>query len=147
MAIRTKWTILIQSLRFGLRVGVHPHEQKYQPVQLSLKVSGLSEISPKEIEHCVDYEPLVRWLTEEFPTSPHTALLETRINEIARYVFSMDKRIMDIWVGLYKERAFPNIALIGIEREITRRQFDDIERMSIRAALAEPDKRKRKSPL
>lgn len=130
MAIKSKWTMHIQSLRLGMRVGLHSHERGIQPMQLSLKVSGLADTHPSSIANCVDYDPLMKWLTHELPSMPHTELLETRINEIAQFIFSTDKRILGLWVGLYKEGAFPNVSLIGVEKEMTRRQFDEYQRIN-----------------
>lgn len=125
MVIRSKWTVRVESLKINLRVGVHPHERKPQPVIVSLRITGLAEIAPTSLEQCVDYEPACRWLLEDFSKSPHASLIETRINEIAHYLFSNDKRVMEVWVGLYKEKALPNSGHVGMEREMTRRQFDD----------------------
>jgi dihydroneopterin aldolase len=137
MAIRTKWTVRVGSLKTRLRVGVHAHESKPQPVIVSLRISGLADISPTSLEQCFDYEPVCRWLQEGFAKSPHVSLIETRINEIAHYLFSYDKRVMEVWVGLYKEKAVPNSERVGLEREMTRRQFDDaIRNLEFREAHA-----------
>jgi len=128
MAIKSKWTVLIQSLRVCMRVGVHPHEYDPQPVLVTLKVSGMTDSAPTSIDHCVDYDPLVKWLTETLPQLPRAGLLETRLNDIAQFVFSTDKRILGVWVGLYKAEAFANLALVGVEKEMSRRQFEEMQR-------------------
>jgi dihydroneopterin aldolase len=128
MAIRSKWTVLIQSLRIGIRVGARKQARSRQAVQVSLKVSGVADSHPLSVGHCMDYDPLVHWLTHDLPAMPHTELLETRVNDIAQFVFSTDKRILGVWVGLYKEAALPNLPLIGVEKEMTRRQFDELQR-------------------
>lgn len=128
MAIKSKWNVRIEALRLKMRVGLHAREKRLQPVQLTLKISTMSATSPGSIDHCVDYDPLVQWLTEALPAMPHTELLETRVNEIARFVFSRDKRILGLWIGLYKEKAFPDLPLIGVEREMTRRQYEELNR-------------------
>lgn len=124
MAIRSKWTVRVGALKTRLRVGVHAHETKPQPVIVSLRISGLADIAPTALEQCFDYEPLCRWLQDDFPKTPHVDLIETRINEIAHHIFSYDKRVMEVWVGLYKEKAVPDAERVGLEREMTRRQFD-----------------------
>ena len=124
MAIRSKWTIRVESLKTRLRVGTRPDEHKPQPVVVSLRISGLTDTSPATLEQCLDYEPVCRWLLDDFSKSPHVNLIESRINEIAHYIFSYDRRVMDVWVGLYKEKATPKSGRIGLEREMSRRQYD-----------------------
>ena len=134
MAIRSKWTMSIQSLRIALRVGVDRSPEDAQPVQVTLKVNGVADSNPLSVGHCMDYQPLVQWLTQELPALPHTDLLETRVNDIAQFVFSTDKRILGLWVGLYKENTLANLPLVGVEREVTRRQFDEWQRSANPAA-------------
>lgn len=128
MALRAKWTVRVQQLQTRLRVGVHEHEQHLQPILLSLKISGLTETAPITLDQCLDCEPILRWALEEWPQSPHTPLLETRLNELVERVFNADKRIMDVWFGLYKTQAVPQADFVGVEREITRRQFEEQQR-------------------
>jgi dihydroneopterin aldolase len=141
MAIRSKWTVRVETLKTRLRVGVFPHERKPQPVIVSLRISGLAELSPTSLEQCFDYEPVCRWLLEDFSNSPHVDLIETRINEIAQYIFSYDKRVMDVWVGLYKEKAIPHSERVGLEREMTRRQFDGAFKTRLPAPEKPPAKK------
>lgn len=124
MAIRTKWTIRVESLKTRLRVGTRPDEHKPQSVVVSLRISGMTNTSPCTLEECLDYEPVCRWLLDDFSKSPHVGLIESRINEIANYIFSYDRRVMDVWVGLYKEKAGAHAERIGLEREMSRRQYD-----------------------
>jgi len=128
MAIKSKWTVLIQALRLNLRVGLHPHEYEPQPVQVTLKVSRLADSDPVTIDQCVDYAPLMHWLTEVLPATPRSALLETCVNDIAQFVFSTDKRILGVWIGLYKVGAQANVSLVGVEKEMSRRQFEGLQR-------------------
>lgn len=128
MAMRAKWTVRVQQLQTRLRVGVHEHERHPQPVSLSLKISGLADTAPTSLAPCFDHEPILRWALEEWPQSPHTPLLETRLNELVERVFNADKRIMDVWFGLYKTQAVPQAEFVGLEREITRRQFEEQQR-------------------
>jgi len=149
MAIKSKWSVVIQSLRTTMRVGLHSHEYDPQPVQITLKVSSLASSDPESIDQCVDFDPLVRWLSQTLPTMPGPALLENRVNDIAQYVFSADKRILGVWVALYKEAAVNTSAFIGVEKEMTRRQFEDLQRKrKLRSAAAVPAvKRSRKAAL
>jgi 7,8-dihydroneopterin aldolase/epimerase/oxygenase len=125
MALRSKWTVRVEELRTRLRVGIYAHELEHQPILLSLRISGLAETSPSSLAECFDYEPICKWALEQWPQSPHTPLLETRLNELIERVFNEDKRIRDVWSGLYKTHAISNTKLVGLERELTRRQFEE----------------------
>lgn len=128
MALRSKWTVRVESLSTTLRVGIYDHELVHQPVLLNLRISGLAEALPSSLSQCFDYEPICRWALEEWPLSPHTPLLETRLNELIEYVFSSDKRIRDVFCGLYKTDAFVRTKFVGLERDVTRRQFEEQKR-------------------
>ena len=138
--MRAKWTIRIERLETKLLVGVHAHERHLQPVLVSLLISGLADAAPSGLGGCLDYEPLCEWLTQGWPRSGHTALLEARVNELLDFVFTSDKRVQDVWVGMYKPQAAPHAALIGVERSATRRQYDEqcraVERARARGAAA-----------
>ncbi|MEP6965675.1 MAG: dihydroneopterin aldolase [Polaromonas sp.] len=124
MALRTTWTVRVQNLVTRLRVGVHHHEHEHQPVIVSLTMRGLSESMPTTLEQCFDYEPICRWITNEWPETGHTALLEMRANELLEQVFNADRRIQDVWIGLYKTEAIEQAERVGVEREMSRRQFE-----------------------
>jgi hypothetical protein len=63
-----------------------------------------------------------------WPQSDHTPLLETRFNELIEYIFNSDRRIRDVCLELYKTNAFANIESVGLEREVSRRQFEEQQR-------------------
>ncbi len=128
MAIRSKWTVRVEELRTSLRVGIYSHELEPQPVLVSLRITGLAETAPTSLTECFDYEPICRWALEVWPLTQHTPLLESRLNQLIERVFSEDKRIMDVWFGLYKTQAIPNTGFVGLERELTRRQFEEQQR-------------------
>jgi dihydroneopterin aldolase len=142
MVLRSKWTVRVEELCTRLRVGIYEHELEPQPVLLSLRISGLAETEPKSLAECFDYEPICRWALEEWPQSPHTPLMETRLNELIERVFAEDKRIRDVWFGLYKTQAIASTKFVGLERELTRRQFEEQQRSrSHLATLGKPKKR------
>jgi 7,8-dihydroneopterin aldolase/epimerase/oxygenase len=128
MSLRSKWTVRVEELCTRLRVGIYPHELEHQPILLSLRISGLAETFPSSLAECFDYEPICRWALEQWPESPHTPLLETRLNELIERVFNEDKRIRDVWFGLYKPQAISSTKFVGLERELTRRQFEEQQR-------------------
>jgi dihydroneopterin aldolase len=147
MSLRSKWTIRVEALRTSLRVGVYEHELEPQPILLSLRISGLAETSPRTLAECFDYEPICRWAIDEWPLSPHTPLMETRFNELIERVFNADKRIRDAWFGMYKTQAFPNTEFVGLERELSRRQFEEQQRTHMSLATMVAPEKKRKTPV
>jgi dihydroneopterin aldolase len=124
MALRAKWTVRIERLRTALAVGVHAHERRPQPVEVSVVIHGLSDAEPEALCDCLDYEPLCVWLTDEWPRTAHTPLLETRVNELLDRIFESDRRVQEAWVGVYKPNALPHAGRIGVERQVSRRQFE-----------------------
>jgi dihydroneopterin aldolase len=128
MGLRSKWTVRIEALSTNLRVGIYEHELEHQPVLIKLRISGLAETLPTTLSQCFDYEPICRWATDVWPLSPHTDLLETRLNELIEFVFNSDRRIRDVFFGLYKTNAFSNVEFVGLERELTRRHYEEQRR-------------------
>jgi len=128
MALRSKWTVRIHRFETWLRVGSGDEEQQAQPVTVSLRICGLSETCPNGLQECLDYQPICQWMATEWPNSPNTPLLETRLNELVDHIFTQDKRVMDLWVGLYKTRSVRQAEYVGLEREVSRRQFQEQQR-------------------
>lgn len=131
MTMRTTWTVRVQSLATRLRVGIYQHEHEHQPIIVSLTMRGLAESMPTTIEQCFDYEPICRWITDEWPDTLHTPLLETRANELLEKVFNADQRIQDVWIGLYKTEAIAKAERVGVERDVSRRQFKESSRLRV----------------
>jgi len=107
-----------------LPVGIYADEREPQPLWVSLAASGAASASPCALDQCLDYEPLYHWLTHVWPHTPHTPFLETRINQLLGFVFQMDERLNDVWVGLYKHRVGSQAVAFGIERRTIRAEFD-----------------------
>lgn len=118
------WTLRIERMPIELAVGIYPHEQQAQPLLVSLEVEGHADADPRDLEGCLDYEPLCLWLRLEWPQSPHVPLLETRVNQVFEYLFATDPRITSARVGLYKQRMSFGAQSVGIERHTTRAEFD-----------------------
>lgn len=115
-------------MEIRLPVGIHADEVEPQPVWVSLAATGMAPASPGSLDQCFDYEPLCRWLSDEWPRSPHTPLLEARINQLLAFLFGLDARVQTVWVGLYKQRMSRNAVAVGIERQTTRVEFDAQQR-------------------
>lgn len=141
MALRSKWTIRVHRLETQLRVGLGIDEQHPQPISVSLRVTGLAEVHPESLDQCFDYKPICQWILEDWPQAEHTTLLETRFNELVEFIFSQDKRIMDVWIGLYKKRGIRQADFVGLEREVTRRQYQEQQRLGPLMPLAPSEKK------
>lgn len=119
----TIWTVKIERLETGLAVGIYDDEREPQPVWVSVTLTGLAPAVPAGIHDCIDYEPLCHWLAAEWPRSPHTPLLETRVNEVFEFAFGLDSRVQEVSVGLYKQRVSRHATAVGIERSSTRHEY------------------------
>ena len=126
--MNTSWTIKVERLEIHLPVGIHADEVEPQPVWVSLAATGRAPASPLSLDQCFDYEPLCHWLLREWPRTPHTPLLETRINQLLAFVFALDARVQTVWVGLYKQRMSRSALAVGIERQATRLEFESQQR-------------------
>ncbi|NMG45493.1 hypothetical protein GPA22_17405 [Aromatoleum toluvorans] len=114
------WSVRIERLETRLAVGLYDDEQDAQPVWVSVTLTGLAPTVPGDLGDCLDYEPLCRWLATEWPGTPHTPLLETRINEVFDFAFALDPRVQEVSVGLYKQRVSRYATAVGIERTTNR---------------------------
>jgi dihydroneopterin aldolase len=126
--VNTSWTVRVERLEIQLPVGIYADEVEPQPVWVSLTATGMAPASPNSLDQCFDYEPLCRWLLDEWPRTPHTPLLEARINQLLAFLFDLDARVQTVWVGLYKQRMSRNAVAVGIERQTTRVEFDAQQR-------------------
>lgn len=118
------WSVRIERLHTQLRVGVEADELALQPVWVTLRLRGSAAACPAALGECIDYAPLCEWITEEWPRTPHIPLLETRVNELAAFAFGFDGRVQEVQVELAKGRMGHQAASIGIERCISRQEFE-----------------------
>lgn len=131
------WAIKIERMEIRLPVGIYGDELEPQPLWVSLTASGAASAAPRSLEQCLDYEPLCHWLAHVWPATPHTPLLETRVNQLFEHVFALDARVHTVWVGLYKKSMSRHSVAVGIERATTRTQFEAIQRAhDVDASLA-----------
>lgn len=111
-----------------LPVGVYARELHPQPLWVSLTASATASASPKSLDQCFDYQPLCHWLTQVWPGTPHTPLLETRMNQLLAFVFALDERVTEVWVGMYKQGMSRQALAVGMERSATRAEFEAQQR-------------------
>lgn len=122
--MKATWTVRIDRMATQLCVGIYPNEREAQPVWVSLTATGEASAAPGALGECFDYEPLCHWLTQAWPATPHTPLLETRVNEVMAFVFASDPRVRHVWVGLYKQRVSHQALAVGMERASSRAEFE-----------------------
>lgn len=123
MALRAKWTLRIEGLKTRLRVGASNDEPRPEAMSVSLEVNGLAPDTPQQLGDCFDYAPICEWVTREWPQSDAAPLLETRVNQLLTFLFECDRRVQDVWVGVYKTGQARGSARVGVERRASRTQF------------------------
>jgi dihydroneopterin aldolase len=130
--MKATWTVRIDRLATHLTVGIYSDERDAQPVWVSLTATGEASATPGALAECFDYEPLCHWLTQEWPATPHTPLLETRVNEVMAFVFGSDARVHHVWVGLYKQRVSQQALVVGMERASSRAEYEALRAHTVR---------------
>ena len=120
--MRTRWTVRVDELHTQLPFGQGAGPAQLQPVSVSLVVNGLAPDAPDGRDECIDLAGVCRWVTDAWPTSAPTPLLENRVNELLAQVFESDRRVQDAWVGVYRT-ASAGARRFGVERQASRLQF------------------------
>lgn len=121
--MRTRWTVRVDDLQTRLALGAEGGDAELEPVSVSLVVNGFAPDRPEGPEECIDLEPVCRWITENWPTSAATPVLEARVNELLAQVFESDRRVQDAWVGLYRRGKGTGARRLGVERQASRLHF------------------------
>jgi dihydroneopterin aldolase len=118
------WTIEVEEIQTQSRVGIWEHERELQPLRISLSLRAIAPAFPQSIEDCLNYEPVCRWIIDEWPAQPHTPLLETRLRELMRFIFDYDARIEWVDVAIAKPRAIPDTRGVGIRMALSRDDYE-----------------------
>lgn len=110
--------VAITNLETSLRVGIWDHERRFQPVRVNLVMASGS---PALLHGgCVDYQPIVRWIREEWPRTAHTPLLETRLRELMDFAFAWDAGVAWLDAALSKPQACPQARGVGVRTALSR---------------------------
>lgn len=125
-----EWTVRIEDLPINIAVGVYEYELMPQPLLVSLEIIGHCSSLPFALSECIDYEPLCLWLKDEWPKSPHVPLLEMRMNQLFEHVFAADKRVIEVYAGLYKKNVSQGARRVGVERRISRKVFESLSHLN-----------------
>ena len=118
------WTIRIEDIGTCSRVGIWEHELEAQPLRVSLSVQAIAPAFPRGIEDCLDYQPICRWLTDDWPRMPHTPLIETRLRELMDFVFRYDPRITWVDASVLKPAAVAQAAGVGVRVAMSRSDYE-----------------------
>lgn len=120
------WDIEVESICTTLRVGIWPHEVNPQPIKVDLVLRGRTPANPMSIKDCIDYQPICEWITNIWSATPHIPLLETRMVELIRFIFSSDARIEWVNVRVAKEHAISHAKSTGIRVALSRYEYQAI---------------------
>lgn len=82
------WTIEIKDLATRLRT----EEGGWQAVHIDLSLRALTPAVPQSIEECLNYQPICKWMLDEWPQQ-QPAPLDARLLELARFIFDYDARV------------------------------------------------------
>jgi FolB domain-containing protein len=118
------WTIEVRDLQTRLRVGIWDHEREFQPIVVNLTLRAIGAALPQTITDCLDYQPICRWITHEWPAQPHTPLLETKVRELMQFVFGFDGRVEWAEVSIAKPAAIAESRAVGIRLALSRGDFE-----------------------
>ncbi len=118
------WTINVCELQTRSRVGIWDHEREYQPIVVNLSLRALGAAMPADIGECLDYQPICRWITDEWPQWPHTPLLETRVRELIQFLFDYDSSVEWVDVALAKPNAIAGSRSAGVRLALSRGDFE-----------------------
>lgn len=117
------WKVTIDNLETQLRVGIWDHEREHQPVRVTMSVGPAPSVLNARESGCVNCQPIMHWITDEWPRQPHTPLLETRLCELMAFVFAFDPRIDWLDAALSKPQACPEAVGVGVRMAMSRRDF------------------------
>jgi 7,8-dihydroneopterin aldolase/epimerase/oxygenase len=106
------------------RCGLHPWEQHPErPNRLLINVTLFASLNTRRLEQFgfIDYDG-IRDFLRQFPSRPHTALLETLLDEIVDKCF-VDERVDACRVSIMKLDIFNEAEAAGVEVYRTRAQW------------------------
>jgi dihydroneopterin aldolase len=129
------WTVDIVDIATQLRVGIWEHERAPQPIRITLSMRATAPAFPRTIEDCLNYQPICRWITDDWPQQAHTPLLETRVRELMSFVFDYDDRIEWVDLAISKPVAISAATGVGIRMALSRSDYEANFRPTIRNSL------------
>ncbi|AQR72471.1 dihydroneopterin aldolase [Sphingomonas sp. LM7] len=108
-----EYTILLEGLELTMGLGIHPHEQTPQRVQLSVAMTCRYPAPPEDrIDAVVDYD-FLRSEIHALAATRHVALQEVLCDQVAALALR-DPRVVEVRVRSTKLDIYPD-ARIGCE--------------------------------
>ena len=109
-------TLSLKNVPVQIRVGVYdPEKAGPQTVEIDVELSRRHDgYRGEALEACLNYEPVYRYITEEWPKRDHLELLEAWAEDLLRFCFRDDK-VEACRVRLRKPGIFDGIGVPEIE--------------------------------
>ncbi len=104
-------TLSLKKVRVDLRLGAFDHERHdAQPVEVEVDLSRRYDGDRVEgLEGCLNYDPLYRYITEDWPARDHVDLIEAWAEDLVRFCLR-DPKVDACAVRLRKLEIFPGDA-------------------------------------
>ena len=109
--------VSLNGLMLQLHIGIRDWERapdRRQRVQGDVECYRPLSPAPESIAQCMDYSRLYRYLTTNWPSRPHTDLLETLAHDLVDFVFE-DATIKTVRVRLAKLDVYLDTAVPSFE--------------------------------
>jgi 7,8-dihydroneopterin aldolase/epimerase/oxygenase len=104
---------LVLQLHIGLRDWERAPDRR-QRVQVDVECYRPLTDRPRSIDDCMDYSRLYQYLTKDWPSRPHTDLLETLAHDLVEFVLQ-DPRVKGVRVRLAKPDVYLDMATPAFE--------------------------------
>lgn len=124
MSFSTIRRIKIDDLKTSVRIGIHPHERKPQPISVDVMAEGEFPLHPESILDCFDYDPIHDLVVNKWPVQQHVDLLETLTTSLLEAIFLQDPRINFARVYIKKTHIFAAAKSVGVEEQWHRSDFE-----------------------
>ncbi len=115
---RSYQRVALRDLEIKMRVGIaeiERHQLNPQRVIVNVELFAHKDKHEGEtIESCFNYHPIHEYIVNNWPTRPHTDLLETLVEELVSFCFE-DKRVEACRVSLQKPEIYEDAAATMVE--------------------------------
>ncbi len=109
--------IVLRGLKTDINVGLHPwemHRERPTRVVVDVEIFSQCEQLGDSMETIIDYDPIRALVTQDWPTRPHTPLLETWVEELVAFCFSIPE-VDACRVSIVKPHIFTEADAVGVE--------------------------------
>ena len=117
--------VFVDEMTAQTRVGIHAHEKLApQPVVFSLELLYGCHPHEGSPDSFIDYERLCNRLREFLAEKEHAGLLETLSLEVASVAFDEFPAIEGLTVVMYKPNIRKDANRLGVELQLTRKDYE-----------------------